>query len=179
MNTKNRMIYKVADTVFSLDTVHNYSHVRLAGYRSGEVPQTGIVTTESDIVSARDTFGNEGTDGYIEFLAVLEKLSDFLLCKDTLLFHGSAVSVDGRCYIFTAPSGTGKSTHSRLWRELLGERVVMVNDDKPFIRIGEPCTVFGSPWDGKERLSSNTSFPLSALCIIERSNTNSIEPVDP
>ena len=53
MNTKNRMIYKVADTVFSLDTVHNYSHVRLAGYRSGEVPQTGIVTTDGAIFSPR------------------------------------------------------------------------------------------------------------------------------
>ncbi len=173
------MTYKIADTVFSLNTVHKYPHVQLADYLCEEVPELEIETTGDDIASARELFGEEGSDGYIEFLAVLGKLSDRLLCKDTLLFHGSALSVDGRCYIFGAPSGTGKSTHSRLWRELLGDRVVMVNDDKPFIRIGDLCTVFGSPWDGKERLSTNTSVPLKAVCIIERSEENSIEALDP
>ena len=179
MNTEDRMIYKIADTVFSLNTVYKYTHVQLANYLSEETPEIGIKTTAADIDAGREMFGEEGSDGYIEFLAVLEKLSDYLLCKDTLLFHGSALSVDGYCCIFAAPSGTGKSTHSRLWRELFGERVVMVNDDKPFIRIGKPCTVFGSPWDGKERLSTNTSFPLRAICFLERSENNSIEELDP
>jgi serine kinase of HPr protein (carbohydrate metabolism regulator) len=56
---------------------------------------------------------------------------------DTFLFHGSAIAVDGVGYLFTAKSGTGKSTHARLWRELLGARAVMVNDDKPLLRVTE------------------------------------------
>ncbi len=58
------------------------------------------------------------------------KLAESLLEYGVLLFHGSSVAVDGFGYIFAAQSGTGKSTHARLWRELLGERAVMVNDDK-------------------------------------------------
>ena len=179
MNTQDGMTYKIAKTVFSLNTVHTFSHKLLADYRSEEMPEIGINTTEEDVRAERERFGETGSDGYVESLAVLRKLSDRLLDKDTLLFHGSALSVDGRCYVFAAPSGTGKSTHSRLWRELLGDRVVMVNDDKPFVSVEDTCIVYGSPWDGKERLSSNTAFPLSAICFLERSDENGIDPVDP
>lgn len=172
------MTYKIADTVFSLTTVHGYSRSRLADYVSDGTPELGITATAADVRAERARLGQDGSDGFIEFLFVQRKLSDYLVGKDTLLFHGSALAYDGNCYIFAAPSGTGKSTHSRLWRELLGERVVMVNDDKPFIRVGDVCTVFGSPWDGKEHLSSNTSFPLRAICFLERSDVNHIEPLD-
>ncbi len=97
---------------------------------------------------------------------------------DTLLFHGSCVTVDGAGYLFTAKSGTGKSTHTRLWRELLGERAVMVNDDKPLIRlIDSRSIVYGTPWDGKHRLSRNLSVPLKAICILKRAEENSIRPI--
>ena len=97
---------------------------------------------------------------------------------DTILFHGSAVAVDGIGYLFTAKSGTGKSTHTRLWRELFGERAVMVNDDKPLIKVSENgIIVYGTPWDGKHRLSTNISVPLKAVCVLERSEENRIERV--
>ena len=96
----------------------------------------------------------------------------------TVLFHGSCVSVDGEAYLFTAKSGTGKSTHTALWRELLGDKAVMVNDDKPLIQIRDGrATVFGTPWDGKHHLSQNISVPLKAICIIQRSLKNSIEQI--
>ena len=99
---------------------------------------------------------------------------------DTLLFHGSCVAVDGCGYLFTAPSGTGKSTHTRLWRQLLGERAVMVNDDKPLLHIGaETVTAFGTPWDGKHHLSRRMAVPLRGLCILERAPANHIERVAP
>jgi hypothetical protein len=98
---------------------------------------------------------------------------------DTLLLHGSCVAVDGMGYLFTAGSGTGKSTHTRLWRELLGERAVMINDDKPLIRAGADgaAMVYGTPWDGKHRLSTNTAVPLRAVCILERAAENAIRPI--
>ena len=75
------------------------------------------------------------SEAWLEETALLRKVSEKLLDSNILLFHGSAIAVDGVVYLFTAPSGTGKSTHTRLWRQLLGERAVMVNDDKPFLRI--------------------------------------------
>ena len=97
---------------------------------------------------------------------------------DTFLFHGSAVAADGAAYIFTAKSGTGKSTHAALWREMLGERAVMVNDDKPLLRVhlDGTATVYGTPWDGKHHLSHN-AVPVRAICILERAHENRIRRI--
>ena len=108
------------------------------------------------------------------------KIADCLLSCDTLLFHGSVIAVDGEGYLFTAKSGTGKSTHTRLWREYFGERAVMVNDDKPLLHITDSgVTAYGTPWDGKHRLSTNIAVPLKGICILTRNAKNHIEPVEP
>lgn len=117
-------------------------------------------------------------DSYLETLAVYRKFAENLLAYDTVLFHGSVVAVDGIGYLFTAKSGTGKSTHTRLWREYFGERAVMINDDKPLIQVTENSViVYGTPWDGKHRLSNNISVPLKAICILTRASENHIEPI--
>lgn len=118
------------------------------------------------------------SDNYLETLALYRKIVRELAFYDTILFHGSVVAVDGIAYLFTAKSGTGKSTHTRLWRGLFGERAEMINDDKPLIHVGDnDVTVYGTPWDGKHHLSTNTSAPLKAICIIERGKTNTIERI--
>lgn len=115
-------------------------------------------------------------DSYLETLAVYRKFAENLLAYDTVLFHGSVVAVDGIGYLFTAKSGTGKSTHTRLWREYFGERAVMVNDDKPLLQVTENgVIVYGTPWDGKHHLSNNISVPLKAICILTRAEENHIE----
>lgn len=117
-------------------------------------------------------------DDYLETLAVYRKIAEWMPSQDTVLFHGSAVAVDGRAYLFTAKSGTGKSTHTRLWREYFGERAVMVNDDKPLLKVAEDGVwVCGTPWDGKHRLSSNICVPLSAICILKRGEDNTIREI--
>ncbi|MGN0183255.1 MAG: hypothetical protein ACI4DP_12745 [Candidatus Ornithomonoglobus sp.] len=118
------------------------------------------------------------SDSYLETLAVYRKIADKLLDYDTILFHGSVIAVDGIGYLFTAKSGTGKSTHTRLWREMLGARAVMINDDKPLINISEHgAIVYGTPWDGKHRLSTNIGVPLKAVCILERAAENHINGI--
>lgn len=149
-----------------------------------------IATTQSDIDFEREKSAREDTkegipirhfsDAYLETLAVYRKIADRLLSCDTLLFHGSVIAVDGEGYLFTAKSGTGKSTHTRLWREYFGERAVMVNDDKPLLHITDSgVTAYGTPWDGKHRLSTNIVVPLKGICILTRDTTNHIEPVEP
>ena len=116
------------------------------------------------------------TPDQLEFCAIQRQIVSCLSTHSVLLFHGSAICVDGRTYIFTAPSGTGKSTHTRLWREMLKEHnVVMVNDDKPFLKVEEGrVTAYGSPWRGKERLGCNMSAPVEAICSISQGTENVI-----
>ena len=107
-------------------------------------------------------------------------MTEALFDYDTLLFHGSTIAVDNEAYLFTAKSGTGKSTHTRLWREMLGEKAIMVNDDKPFLKITEDGVIAcGSPWNGKHRLGNNIQVPLKAICILERGEENSIQEITP
>lgn len=120
------------------------------------------------------------SDAYLETLAVYRKIAEHLLSCDTLLFHGSVIAVDGEGYLFTAKSGTGKSTHTRLWREYFGERAIMVNDDKPLLHVTDSgVTAYGTPWDGKHRLSTNIAVPLKGICILTRDTTNHIEQAEP
>ena len=120
----------------------------------------------------------EHAEPYLETLAVYRKLAQLLVQDDILLMHGAVVAVDGQAYLFTAQSGTGKTTHTRLWMQQFGDRAVMVNGDKPLLHItNEGVTVYGTPWDGKEHLSTNTSCPLKALGILTRSETDHIERI--
>ena len=119
-------------------------------------------------------------DSVLEITALQRKIVEEFFSRNILLFHGSVVSIDGKAYLFTAKSGTGKSTHTRLWREVFGDRAVMVNDDKPFLEIRENQVIaHGSPWNGKHRLGQNISLPLRAICILERGETNEIHPITP
>ena len=120
-------------------------------------------------------------DPFLEQTVLHEKMSLALLQRDIFLMHGSALSLDGKGYLFTAPSGTGKSTHARLWREAFGDRAVMINDDKPYIiwkREKETFTLTGSPWMGKHRLGSKREAPLKGICILHQAAENRIRRLD-
>ena len=119
-------------------------------------------------------------DPFLERTTIQRKVADQLIKRNTLMMHGSTVAVDGNAYLFTAPCGTGKSTHTRLWRELFGGRAVMVNDDKPFLQItNDGVLAYGSPWCGKHGLATNVCVPLKGICFLHRGKENSICSVDP
>ena len=118
------------------------------------------------------------TDPFLERTAIQRKVADRLILDSTLMLHGSTVAVDGKAYLFTAPCGTGKSTHTRLWREVFGDRAVMVNDDKPFLKVtGEGVLAYGSPWSGKHGLATNICVPLQGICLLHRGSENRIQPI--
>jgi len=84
-----------------------------------------------------------------------------LLGYDGLMLHASAVAYEGYAYLFSAPCGTGKSTHARQWQEHFGsDQVQIINDDKPAIRlIDNIFQVFGTPWSGKSEHNLNKQVP--------------------
>ena len=99
-----------------------------------------------------------------------------LLYFGGFMLHSSAVVMDGKAYLFTADSGTGKSTHTSLWRKAFGERAQILNDDKPAIRIGETgIFACGTPWSGKTDLNMNKIVPIGGIGFLERSTENWIE----
>ena len=119
-------------------------------------------------------------DGYAESVVVYEKISNALPAFDAFVMHSSVVGVDGKAYCFAAESGTGKSTHTQYWKELLGERLTVINGDKPIYRfVGDKLMAYGTPWCGKENWQTNTSAPLHAVCLLERREENGVFPIDP
>ncbi|MDE6035304.1 MAG: hypothetical protein K2G36_05280 [Ruminococcus sp.] len=183
-----RYIYKIGGKVIEIETIYEEVHILCRDYRYYGNIDFQVKTGQADIDSEREKSVAEDikegipirtfSDSYLETLAVYRQIAEHMLESDTLLFHGSVVAVDGKGYLFTAKSGTGKSTHTRLWREYFGERAVMVNDDKPLIKVTEnDVIVYGTPWDGKHHLSNNISVPLKAICILGRAEENHIEKI--
>ena len=118
--------------------------------------------------------------GYTESVCACRRICSELPCRfDGFLFHSALIEYEGKGYAFAAPSGTGKSTHIRMWQERFGDGVRVVNGDKPIFRlIDGKFYAYGTPWCGKEGQHINTSVPLEAVCFLERSENNFIEKID-
>lgn len=179
---------RLADIVIRIEPIFDYVKEYCGGYLIDEAAEITVRIESEDIVyerkcaereaAHRGETGIDYTDAYLETLAVYRKIAEQLPMYSTILFHGSAVAVDGTGYLFTAKSGTGKSTHTKLWRNYLGKNAVMINDDKPLLKIKEDGVyVCGTPWNGKHRLGSNQSVPLRAICIIARDAENHIRKI--
>lgn len=179
-----KMKLKIAGHVFEIEHVLQYMHEYCKDYFTEEEAEYHLRVTKEDWEALKKRSVKADDENFVfsqlhlEMLSIYVKIVRELLEHDILLFHGSAVAVDGQAYLFTAKSGTGKSTHARLWRDYFGDRAIMVNDDKPLIRLTEHgASVIGSPWNGKHRLSNDIEVPLKAICILEQCEQNHIQPI--
>lgn len=172
--------YRFADISFTLDARYPWLEEQCREYETEPGAKSIRIAVTEEEIDRENVFKEAYSRGYLESLAVYRKISEAVLDHDAFLFHCSAVAVDGEAYLFTAPSGTGKSTHTRLWRERFGERAVMINDDKPLIRMEEGTFyVYGTPWNGKHHLSVNQKAPVKAICLLERGKTNYAQQISP
>lgn len=97
-----------------------------------------------------------------------------ILFHKGIVIHASSIVYEGKGLVFTAPSGTGKSTHVSLWETHKGARVL--NDDTPPIRlIDNKPFVYGSPWSGSSDKFLNEKAPLAAIFVLEQAPVNSIK----
>lgn len=181
--------YLLGGVAIRIESIYDEVQQMCKDYRTDAAPELTVVTTLADIVEEGRLSDEERMleglpeyhfgQPYLETLAVYRQIATALMSRGVMLIHGSVIAVDGEGYMFTALSGTGKSTHVRLWRELFGERAVMVNDDKPLVRVSEEGRplVYGTPWDGKHHLSTNIAVPLRAIVVLERGAENEIHPI--
>ena len=135
---------------------------------------------EIEIQSKRETMKKWAPnldDNDLEYMGTGTSFYRQLLNYDGLLLHSSAVMMDGEAYLFSAPSGTGKSTHTQLWLQVFGDRAKILNDDKPAMRLENGVWyAYGTPWSGKYDYSVNTKVPLAGICILSRGDENRILP---
>ena len=178
---------KVAGAVAEVHSLFDSTRDYCKDYLTEETPEFTITVTaenlafeQADLLAEAKAEGmkpRKFTDPFLDRAAIQRAFADFLLNRNILLFHGSTVALDGFAYLFTAKCGTGKSTHTRLWREVFPD-AQMVNDDKPFLEITQNGIIaHGSPWSGKHGLSENISVPLKGICILHRGPENKIRPI--
>ena len=174
-------MYRIAD--FNVDYKPIYATQNLF-LKKFLVPKTfsnvTIICDKADMqFEARS--GTFNSNANLEFTAFLRKLAEWLPLHSAFVLHSACFDVEGTGVAFAAHSGTGKTTHMRLWQQLLGDKIVVVNGDKPIVRFfdDDPETpyAYGTPWNGKEHLGCNMRTPLKHICFIERSETNFVEPV--
>lgn len=100
-------------------------------------------------------------------------LRNRILFYEGLVIHASAIKWEGKGILFTAPSGTGKSTQAEFWRRY--KEATILNDDSPVIRcLGNQPIAFGTPWSGSKEIHHNERAPLAAIVVLEQSKAISI-----
>lgn len=168
---------KIADLVIGIYNKYEFIKRQCSDYIADENAKIDftVSASEEDLKKEREISNGDFSNGYLESVCVYRNIANRLPKYNAFLLHAAVVCVDGEAYAFTAKSGTGKSTHIRLWRKLLNEKVSVINGDKPILRIvNDRVYAYGTPWCGKEGYNSNQSAPLKALCFLERAENNVI-----
>lgn len=173
-------LYKTVIEIHSLyDLVFRYCEEYLTQDSAAHIT---VTMTQADIDAERVFAAKElgeavpYTDRRLEINAVHRKIAIACVEQNMFMMHGSVVAVDNCAYMFTALSGTGKSTHTGLWLKNIPGSFI-VNGDKPFLHVDDEVTVFGTPWCGKEHLHTNTAVPLKAIVLLERGTENEIAEI--
>lgn len=118
----------------------------------------------------------ETCESIVLYRKIAQRLSDY----DALVFHSAVIAKDGKAYAITARSGVGKTTHLRLWQQVFGDSVYILNGDKPIIRMidGVPYAS-GTPWRGKEGYGRAGMLPLCGIAFLRRAEKNSAVAITP
>ena len=140
-----------------------------------------VSVSDVEIAAEREQYGdNPFSDGYCEGICLYRAIAERLPAREGFVFHGAAITIAGKGYIFAAPSGTGKTTHISLLLENYPEDVKIINGDKPIIRrIGGEWRVCSTPWAGKEGWKVNGTAPLVGIIMVARAEENRIRMIDP
>ena len=141
-------------------------------------PTDEMIRYEAEL--GEEIHGDAGSPYICEAVAILRVICDYIIDKGGFFLHCSCLKYKDEAIIFTAPSGTGKSTHSALWRRHFGDDVVMINDDKPLVREKDGrFFIYGTPWNGKHSIGNNTSAPIRSVVFLSQAPENKAEPISP
>ena len=172
---------KIADLTVSISYTHSLIKTMCGEYLTEEAPMFSIEASKAHEEMLRNYFLGSSqifSDAYIESYTLFDTFCTRVIDFDAAVFHAALISFDGQGVAFAALSGTGKTTHIRLWKKLFSDRVEIINGDKPLFTLRDgKFFASGMPWCGKENWGCNKTVPLKAVCFIERAEQNSISPL--
>lgn len=171
------MLCKIADLIAEIPEAGGLApRCREYLYHGTQAPDVVIDDSKYRTERYSEHLGPEG-------VAYMESSFQFymeLLKHDGFYLHSSAVELEGRAYLFSGPSGMGKSTHTRLWQQLFGDAAQVFNDDKPALRcLEDRWFAYGTPWCGKDGINQNKKVPLAAICFLKQAKENRIRRLSP
>lgn len=168
------MIYEIAGLKVEMEPRYDRLTRQSAAYASSGTPVMRLTPDPADL--ARVALVTPSPEEQ-EYICCGGTFCRELIDHGRFFLHASAVVMDGEAYLFSAPSGTGKSTHTALWRQLFPESYIL-NDDKPVLQPGpEGVIAWGTPFAGKTDLQVNRGVPLRGICFLEQAAENTIRPV--
>ena len=172
-------IIKIDNQVLKIIAFNESTKHYCVDFLTDEEPDCTITMTEEDLKNE----SSHSNDGHVyvneEISALYRKIADLLVDDNVIVFHSSAISVDGNGFLITARSGVGKSTHAKLLNEYIGDGFKYINDDKPLLKVEDNnVTIYSSPWNGKERRGNNISAPLRAIIFLNRGEINTYRKID-
>lgn len=174
-------LYRIADLNIKINNKYKYTALVCKDY----LHENQNAYVDFEVSASADDYKHDKnvlvgySEGYIESISIYRQIARKLLNYDGLVMHACVVEMDGKAYAFSAPSGTGKSTHARLWLEAFGDKARIINGDKPIIRcIDGVLYAYGTPWCGKEAYNVNTKVPLTNICFLSQAKENNIKQID-
>ena len=169
-------VIRIAELNIGIENKYDFIYSMCVDYLTYNQPDFIVSASEDEIM--KEDNGSGFNKEYLETLAIYRKIAENILKYNGFLMHGVALDVEGLGIAFLAKSGVGKSTHAMLWKELLKNKMTIINGDKPLIRIIDGKTfAYGTPWAGKENIHTNSKTELKKICFIERSEKNECLPM--
>lgn len=164
---------KIADIPIGLDARYEYTEKYVSEFITDDKPLFTVSATDEEIERECELSGVRVAYQYAEHVVMYRKIAERLSEFSAIVFHGAILETEGRAYAITAHSGVGKTTHTRLWLREFGDRVKILNGDKPIFRIinGIPYAC-STPWRGKEGYGYNGMLPLGGIAFLSRGSVN-------
>ena len=168
--------YKIAGCIVEYEPIYFLLKKQMEEYRVDEQKSDIQLSISEAFCRVKQQVNPHLTLEQCEYIFAGSEFYRKLINLGGFMLHASAIVVDNKAYLFSAPSGTGKSTHTKLWQECFGDKAIIINDDKPAIRIEEgKCFAYGTPFSGKTDENLNLRVPLQAICMLERGIENRID----
>ena len=178
-------VYRIAEMNIAVQAQYEKTYEYMADFLTDSedydlyiAPTEEMIRHEAEL--GEEIHGTPQTPYICEAVAVLRVICDDIIHRGGFFLHCSCLRYRDEAIIFTAPSGTGKSTHAALWRRHFGDQVMMINDDKPLVREKDGrFHIYGTPWNGKHGIGNNISAPIRAVVFLHQAQENTAEPLDP
>lgn len=176
---------ELAEMPMEIKSRYNYCRWFCRDYLTDRAPVFSVYAEDNRMAELRE-YSPDMRDEFLERDCIYSAIASNLPYYNRVTLHGACISYRGKGYLFTAASGTGKSTHIGLWKQYIGAEVDIVNGDKPIFHIEAEgthtkITAYDTPWCGKEGWNRKHSAEMAAICFIRRTEDgkNHIRMVDP